>query len=496
MRVEDLPAVQAIEQASFTTPWPPHAYRSELETNRLAQYLVVRAEGEVVGYAGDLADGRRGAHHDVRGRIPRWRRRRIGERLLARACSTSRVDRRAREATLEVRLSNLAARRLYEKYGFRPVGLRPRYYSDDHEDALIMTTEPLATRSAMRARVDAELRDGRSRAGATRSTDAASRTGARSRVVSGPLVLAIESSCDETGIALVEGGRRIHANVVASQVALHAADRRDRPRGRGAGPPPLDRAGPRRGAGEPPASAWDDVDAVAVTYGPGLAGSLLVGINFAKTLAWVHDKPLVGVNHLEGHVYAAWLLDPGQDAGREPRRSRSSRWSSRAGTRSSSRCATTSPTGCSARPSTTPRARRSTRSGRLLGLPYPGGPAIQRAAEAADGARPGLPAGLAARHVRLLVLGAEDGGAADRRRRRAPEAGSRRTAPSRCPDAMTAELAWGFQDSVVDVLATKTIRAAEATRRAGDRPGRRRRGEQRRSASGSPARRRPGAGCR
>src|SRR5205085_1999935 len=50
-----------------------------------------------------------------------------------------------------------------------------------------------------------------------------------------------------------------------------------------------------------------------VTYGPGLAGSLLVGINFAKTLAWVHDKPLIPVNHLEGHVYAAWLLDPDDD---------------------------------------------------------------------------------------------------------------------------------------------------------------------------------------
>ena len=56
----------------------------------------------------------------------------------------------------------------------------------------------------------------------------------------------------------------------------------------------------------------DDVDAVAVTYGPGLAGSLLVGINFAKTLAWAHGKPLVPVNHLEGHVYAGWLLDPGE----------------------------------------------------------------------------------------------------------------------------------------------------------------------------------------
>jgi ribosomal-protein-alanine N-acetyltransferase len=75
---------------------------------------------------------------------PRYRRRRIGERLLLSLLDLS-VDRHAREATLEVRLSNLAARRLYEKYGFRPVGIRPRYYSDNQEDALIMTTEPLAS---------------------------------------------------------------------------------------------------------------------------------------------------------------------------------------------------------------------------------------------------------------------------------------------------------------------------------------------------------------
>ena len=129
--------------------------------------------------------------------------------------------------------------------------------------------------------------------------------------MSGPLLLAVESSCDETGVALVEGGRRIHANVVASQIALHA------PTG-GIVPevaarahlrwivPALDEALGTAGVTIP------DVDAVAVTYGPGLAGSLLVGINVAKSLAWAHDKPLVPVNHLEGHVYAGWLLDPGE----------------------------------------------------------------------------------------------------------------------------------------------------------------------------------------
>ena len=135
--------------------------------------------------------------------------------------------------------------------------------------------------------------------------------------MSGPLVLALESSCDETGVALVEGGRRIQANVVASQVALHT------PTG-GIVPEVAARAHLRwvvpvlDEAWEAAGVHWDDVDAIAVTRGPGLAGSLLVGINFAKALAYVHEKPLVGVNHLEGHLYAAWLLDPGEPEKPEP----------------------------------------------------------------------------------------------------------------------------------------------------------------------------------
>ena len=142
MRLEDLDFVQAIERASFSSPWPPNAYRSELETNRLANYLVARADGEIVGYGGMwlMVDE---AHITTFAVHPAWRRQRIGERLLLAFLDLA-LARQAHEATLEVRLSNLPARRLYEKYGFRPVGLRPRYYSDDNEDALIMTTEPLA----------------------------------------------------------------------------------------------------------------------------------------------------------------------------------------------------------------------------------------------------------------------------------------------------------------------------------------------------------------
>ena len=142
MRIDDLEAVHQIELASFSSPWPPNAYRSELETNRLASYLVARAGSEIVAYGGMwlMVDE---AHITTFAVHPAWRRQRIGERLLLAFLDLA-VGRFAREATLEVRLSNIAARRLYEKYGFRPVGLRPRYYSDDGEDALIMTTEPLA----------------------------------------------------------------------------------------------------------------------------------------------------------------------------------------------------------------------------------------------------------------------------------------------------------------------------------------------------------------
>ena len=152
MRLEDLEAVHRIELASFSSPWPPNAYRSELETNRLASYLVARVDGEIVAYGGMwlMVDE---AHITTFAVHPAWRRQRVGERLLLAFLDLA-VARQAREATLEVRLSNIAARRLYEKYGFRPVGLRPRYYSDNGEDALIMTTEPIRE-TRFRERIDA-----------------------------------------------------------------------------------------------------------------------------------------------------------------------------------------------------------------------------------------------------------------------------------------------------------------------------------------------------
>ncbi len=120
------------------------------------------------------------------------------------------------------------------------------------------------------------------------------------------VVLGIESSCDETAAAVLADGRRILSSVVASQDAIHApyggvvpelASRRHLE----VVVPVVERA--LADAGVRPA----DLDGIAVTQGPGLVGSLLVGLSVAKSLAWVHRKPLVGVNHLEGHIYAAFL---------------------------------------------------------------------------------------------------------------------------------------------------------------------------------------------
>lgn len=120
------------------------------------------------------------------------------------------------------------------------------------------------------------------------------------------LILGIETSCDETAAAVVENGNRILSSVVASQVAIHA------PYG-GVFPELASREHILKiipvihTAMQQANVMWKDLTAIAVTYGPGLAGSLLVGVNTAKALAFAHDLPLIGVNHLEGHLYSNWL---------------------------------------------------------------------------------------------------------------------------------------------------------------------------------------------
>ena len=141
MRLEDVPAVHEIEQLSFRTPWPTHAFEQELRGNRLARYVVARAGDIVVGFAGVwlMVDD---AHVTTFGVHPDWRRQGIGRHLLLNLYELS-VALGARQMTLEVRVSNGAAQALYRSFGFEVAGRRPRYYSDDGEDALVMTTPPL-----------------------------------------------------------------------------------------------------------------------------------------------------------------------------------------------------------------------------------------------------------------------------------------------------------------------------------------------------------------
>jgi N6-L-threonylcarbamoyladenine synthase len=130
-------------------------------------------------------------------------------------------------------------------------------------------------------------------------------------------ILAIETSCDETAAAVVEDGFRMHSNVVASQIDIHR-------RYGGIFPEVASRqhilaiTTVIQDALIEARISWDDLDALAVTYGPGLAGSLLVGVNAAKGIALAQDLPLIGVNHLEGHLYSNWLVSVGKS--RPPRK--------------------------------------------------------------------------------------------------------------------------------------------------------------------------------
>ena len=280
--------------------------------------------------------------------------------------------------------------------------------------------------------------------------------------MSGPLILSIETSCDETGIALIEGERRIVRNVVASQVALHAPSGGIVPEVAARAHlrwivPVLDEVWADAGV------TWDDIDGIAVTYGPGLAGSLLVGINFAKALAWVHDRPLIPVNHLEGHVYAGWLLDPEEDEATRPEPvfplvalvvSGGHTFLAEMPDHLSYRLLGTTVDDAA--------GEAFDKVGRLLGLGYPGGPAIQKAA-----------AGATQRDVRFPRAWMGDtydwsfSGLKTAARRivgeaRVTEGLSDDDPDARLSEGTVAELAYGFQDAVVDVLVTKTIRAAEA----------------------------------
>src|SRR3954468_18742578 len=211
-------------------------------------------------------------------------------------------------------------------------------------------------------------------------------------------ILAIESSCDETAAAIVRGGQGIVANVVASQIDEHR-------RYGGIVPevasrqhilaitPVVEEALAQLPGG------WEQIHAVAATYGPGLAGGLLTGLNPAKTIAWSRDLPFVGVNHLEAHIYANWLRDGGWGIGdgKSPSPSAISQPPSRVPTfplialvvsGGHTLLALLEGHGVYRLPGQTrddAAGEAFDKAARIMGLGFPGGPAIQRAAEQAPG---------------------------------------------------------------------------------------------------------------
>lgn len=255
------------------------------------------------------------------------------------------------------------------------------------------------------------------------------------------LILGIETSCDETAAAVVEGGRRIRSNVIASQMELHQ-------RFGGVVPeiasrrhvelilPVIDQALRQAGV------TLADVDAVAVTQGPGLVGSLLVGISAAKALAFARRLPLIGVNHIEGHIYANFLAHPELEPPLV--------------------CLTVS--GGHTVLFYVPRfgeyevlgTTRDDAAGealdkvaRILGLGYPGGPAIDRLARGRDPRKVDFPRAMLDEGYEFSFSGLKT--AAVQRLERARRQGE---------DVDVADFAAAFQEAVVDVLVTKALRAA------------------------------------
>ncbi|MFZ5857452.1 MAG: tRNA (adenosine(37)-N6)-threonylcarbamoyltransferase complex transferase subunit TsaD [Chloroflexota bacterium] len=260
-------------------------------------------------------------------------------------------------------------------------------------------------------------------------------------------LLALETSCDETAAAVIENGRALVSSVVASQMEIHA-------RYGGVYPevasrqhvlsivPVVEQALAQAHI------TLADVDAVAVTRGPGLAGSLVVGMNAAKGLALGAGIPLVGVNHLEGHIYSSWVYDAGEVPPPEPQFPLLALLVSGGHTELN---LMTDHLTYKRLGSTLDDAAGEAfdKVARLLGLSYPGGPSIQKAAEEGDPTRFKFP--------RARLEGTWDFSFSGIKTAVLYEARNFEKVGKHPP---VADMAASFQAAVVDVLVTKTMAAA------------------------------------
>jgi N6-L-threonylcarbamoyladenine synthase/protein kinase Bud32 len=294
-------AVALLEaQLMGSDAWNEPLVADDLSRKDRTWWAVFDSQEALVGYAGGwIADGQLQILKVAC--LPALRRQGIARALLGHLASDAR-DLGAREATLEVRASNTGAQAFYKSLGFGVIGRRPHYYSD-REDAFIYTGPlPLANHdvAGMELLVD----------------QAAEESDFNAVSVGHPLILAIESSCDETAAAVIDGDGDLLADAIASQIDFHArfggvvpeiASRKHIEAICGVTQVCLEGAAQRL---EQPRLRWRDLDAVAVTYAPGLVGALVVGVAFAKAAAWGANIPFIGVNHLEGHLYANKIAQP------------------------------------------------------------------------------------------------------------------------------------------------------------------------------------------
>jgi len=141
MTLEDVPVVHQIDLLSFSLPWPERSFRFEISENPVTRGWVAETDRRIVAMLvlWQIIDE---AHIATIATLPDFRRQGIGERLLIEALLAAREE-GARHAFLEVRAGNLAAQTLYKKYGFITTGVRPRYYQDNNEDAILMDLEDL-----------------------------------------------------------------------------------------------------------------------------------------------------------------------------------------------------------------------------------------------------------------------------------------------------------------------------------------------------------------
>jgi len=284
-------------------------------------------------------------------------------------------------------------------------------------------------------------------------------------------ILAIETSCDETAAAVLTDGRTLRSNVVASQADLHK-------KFGGVFPEMASRqhilsiTPVIRQAMEDASATWRELDAIAVVHGPGLAGSLLVGVNMAKGLALAHDLPLVGVNHMEGHVYANWLVPPDTNPGDWVRPTFPLVCLVVSGGHTSLILMTDHHEYRLLGTTHDDAAGEAfDKVARLLGLGYPGGPAIQKAAAQGNPEAYDLPRALdvgpydySFSGVKTAVLRLVQ----DLRRDRGVEVEDRGqkladATPGEDETLPIADIAASFQAAMVDALVTKTCAAVEDT---------------------------------